>query len=99
MTRIDVTPYVAAWRERRKQEQRQLIERTETKGKCSMKMRGFAGLRADIQLELNNLERLVEEVKDLPTDAPANILSCYGPQAVTPGTCHRSSSSVATWTM
>lgn len=43
-----------------------------------MKPKRFAGLRADIQLELANLERLVEEVRDLPIEAPANKLIVRG---------------------
>lgn len=43
-----------------------------------MTPRRFGGLRADIQLELNNLERLMDEIGDLPLDAPANILIVRG---------------------
>lgn len=38
----------------------------------------FAGLRADIQLELRNLERLIEEVGNLPEEAPSSILIVRG---------------------
>lgn len=47
-----------------------------------MKPKRFAGLRADIQLELSNLERLIEETKMLPTDTPENILIVRGAASI-----------------
>lgn len=47
-----------------------------------MKPYRFAGLRADIKLELSNLERLMEEAKALPADAPENILIIRGVASV-----------------
>jgi len=38
----------------------------------------FAGLTADILLELGNLERLIEEVSDIPAGAPFSMLIVRG---------------------
>ncbi len=48
MTHIDVTSYVAAWRERRKQEQKQLAERLEVGRKTAVRCAGFLAKRYNV---------------------------------------------------
>jgi len=91
MTRIDVTPYVAAWRERRKQEQRQLTERLEAGREAAVQCAQFLAERYGVR-RVYLFGSMLATRMHIPQPG-------YGPQTVAPGTCHRSSSSVATWTM
>jgi transcriptional accessory protein Tex/SPT6 len=45
---IDVAPYVAAWRERRKQERKQLTERLEMGRKTAVRCAGFLAERYNV---------------------------------------------------
>lgn len=49
MTRIDVTPYVAAWRERRRREQEQLTKRLEVGRRAAIRCAGFLAERYGVR--------------------------------------------------